>query len=90
MQEINTGMTTAMEELKFSKASRVDFGQLGKPPQVNVHPQRRGLSESEESSLRDTDSATTWLENLRGGAGSQEAVGGAHGGAAGAADGGAD
>lgn len=59
-----------------------------------VHPERRRNfdSESSVSSLRDTDSASTWLGRMRGGAGSNadgRAAGGAAGGAAGEAAGGA-
>jgi len=51
-----------------------------------VHPERRGYfdRESSVSSLRDTESASSWLGRLRGGAGS-EPTGGAGDAAAGGA-----
>ena len=94
VQEVNTGLTMAMEEYKVSESSRFNFRQ--RVPEVprttpfvqagpsGVHPERRGYfdRESSVSSLRDTDSASTWLGRMRGGAGSGNADGGA-GGAAG-------
>jgi len=94
VQEVNTGLTMATEEYKVSELSRFNFKQ--RVPEVprttpflqagpsGVHPERRGYFDRElsVSSLRDTDSASTWLGRMIGGAGSGNADGGA-GGAAG-------
>ena len=97
IQEVNTGLTTAMEGFKVSESSRLNFRpefprvtplqQAG--PSTTVHPDRQRYFGSDASSLRDTESELSWLERLRGGAGS-EAAGGAAGdagGAGGAGDG---
>jgi len=96
IQEVNTGLTTAMEGYKFSESSRFDFrgntvplGQAG--PSGFLHPQRQGNVNRNESeySLTDTHSASTWLGTIRGGDGSDHnsqdgAASGAAGGATGA------
>jgi len=93
MTEMNTGLTTTMEEYKFSQSSPYDFRRsvatAGPSGTQHLHPQRRqafGRSPS-VSSLRNTGSEYSWHAQLRGGAGSN--VGGADGRAAGGADGGA-
>jgi len=101
MTEINTGLTTAMEEYKFSQSSPYGFRRssvaAGPSGTQYVHPQRQaafGKSLS-VSSPRDTGSEYSWHAQLTGGAGSNAggadggAAGGAEGGAAGGADGGA-
>ena len=97
MTEVNTGLTTAMEECKFSHSSPLNFGRTsmaaGPSGTQYVHPQRQPNFDKSptESSLRDTGSEYSWHAQLRGGAGSnagaEEAAGGADGGAAGGADG---
>jgi len=98
IQEVNTGLTTAMEGFKVSESSRfnfrpeirktVPFQQAG----PSVHPERQRYFGSDASSLRDTESEDSWLGRLRGGAG-EGAAGGAEGageGAAGGAEGAGD
>jgi len=89
IQEVNTGLTTAMEGFKVSESSRFNLGlevpritpfaQAG--PSTTVHPERQRYFGSDASSLRATESEVSWLGRLRGRAGS-EAAGGAAGGAA--------
>jgi len=85
VQEVNTELTMAMEEYKVSKSSCLNFRQsVPEVPRVTpfvqagpsgVLPERRGYfaRESSVSSLRDTDSASTWLGRMRDGAGSEAA-----------------
>jgi uncharacterized protein YukE len=81
-RELNTGLTTAMEGYKFSESVLFAFGKEGPQagPSTTVHPERQHYFGSNASSLRDTESEVTWLERIRGGAGSDGAAGGAAGG----------
>ena len=87
MQEVNTGLTTAMEGYKFSESSQYNFRQQVPQagPSTTVHPERRRYFGSDASSLRDTANEVTWLGGLRGGVGSN--TGAEDGAAAGAAGG---
>ena len=98
MAEVNTGLTTAMEEWKFSHSSPYNFRRpsivAGPSGTQYVHPQTQPAFDRSptESSLRDTGSKYSWHAQLRGGAGSNAgaddgAAGGADGGAAGGAEG---
>ena len=98
MTEMNTGLTTAMEECKISQSSPYNFGKsslaAGPSSTQCVHPQRQPTFDRSptESSLRDTGSEYSWHARLRGGAGSiagDGAAEGADGGAAEGAEGGA-
>ena len=84
VKEINTGMTPATEQYKFSESTPFEFQQSVAGPsgtQQHVHPQRMAAFQSPSlSSLRDTESASTWMRRIRGGAGSDGAPGGAGGG----------
>jgi len=92
IQEVNTGLTTAMEGFKVSESSRFNFGE-GAPRATpfqqagpSVHPERLRYFRSDASSLRDTESEESWLGRLRGGAGAGAgAPSGAGDGAAGGA-----
>jgi len=100
MTEVNTGLTTAMEECTFSQSSPYN----GRRPSIVAGPsgtQRLPAFDRSptESSLRDTGSKYSWHAQLRGAAGSNAgadggadcgAAGGADSGAAGGATGGAD
>jgi len=95
MMEMNTGLTTAMEEYKISQSSPYDFRRssavAGPSGMHAVHLQRQAAFDKSPSvsSLIDTGSEYSWHAQLRGGAGSNAR--GADGGAAGRADtGGAD
>jgi hypothetical protein len=95
MAEVNTGLTTAMEQYKFSESTPFGFqhsvaGPSGTQPYMN--PGRAAAFNSPSvSSLRDTGSEYSWNARLQGGAGSNGAAGGAGDGAAGGAgDGGPD
>jgi len=85
MTEINTGLTTVMEECKFSQSTPYNFrkpSMIPGPSGVRQQPTyERSLS---KLSLRDTGSEYSWHAQLRGGAGNAEdgAAGGAEGGAA--------
>jgi hypothetical protein len=91
MAEVNTGLTTAMDQYKFSDSTplgghRTVAGPSGTQPYMN--PDRAALCYSPSvSSLRDTGSDYSWNVGLRGGAGCDGAAGGADAGAAGAAGG---
>jgi hypothetical protein len=87
MQEVNTGLTTAMEGYKFSESSQYNFRQqVPQPwPSTTIHPERQRYFGSDASSLRDMESEVTWLGRIRGAAGSEGAAGGAAGGATGGA-----
>jgi len=104
MAEVNTGLTTAMEECKFSQSTPFDFRRFGTVAGPSGTQRQAQFDKSPiESSLRDTGSEYSWHAQLRGGAGSNAggaedgaageadsgAAGGADGGAAGGADGGA-
>jgi len=90
VREVTTGLTTAMENNKPSESTPYNFRTVTAFAPA-VHPERRpSFDRSSESSLRDTDSASTWLGRIRGGAGVEGAAGndgGAAGGAGGAAGG---
>jgi hypothetical protein len=92
VEEINTGLTTAMEQYNFSESTPFEFlrnaaGTSG--THQHTHPQRRPAFQSPSvSSLRDTECASSWnIARIRRGAGSNGAVGGADGGAAGGTEG---
>jgi len=96
MTEVNTGLTTAMEECKFSQSTPYNF----RGPNIAAGPsgtQRRPDFDKSptESSLRDTGSEYSWHAQLRGGSGSnvdagdEPAEGGAAGDPAGGDNGGA-
>jgi len=90
---MNPGLTTAMEQYKFSKSTPFEFRQVVAGPSGThqyTHPQRQPAFQSPSvSSLRDTESTSTWnFRRMRGGAGSNGAAGGTDGGAAEGADGG--
>ena len=90
MTEVNTGLTTAMDQYKFSDSTpvggqRTVAGPSGTQPYMN--PERAAAVQSPSVSiLRDTESEYSWNVRIRGGVGSREAAGdGAAGGAAGGA-----
>jgi hypothetical protein len=92
MADVNTGLTTAMDQYKFSDSTPLGrqsavTGHSGTQPYMNPDPAAAFLSPS-VSSLRDTETEYSWHRGLRGGAGS-EASGRAAGGAAGGTAGGA-
>jgi len=90
IQEVNTGLTTAMEGFKVSESSRFNFREKATPFQQagpSVHPERQRYFGSDASSLRDTECEESWLGRLRGGAGSGAAEGAGEGAAEGAGDG---
>ena len=100
MTEVNTGLTTAMEECKFSQSTPYNFRRPSMAPGPSGIRQQPTYERSPtESSLRDTRSEYSWHAQLRGGAGSNaggaedgadgRVAGGAEGGAAAGADGGA-
>jgi len=95
MTEVNSGLTTAMEECKFSQSSPYNFGRPSTVAGPSGTQRRPYLDRSPtESSLRDTGSEYSWHAQLRGGAGSNAAendgaAGGAGDGAAGGAGDGA-
>jgi hypothetical protein len=76
MEDVDTDLKTAMEGYKFSESTPPKPGRF-LPAQnplgvgsSNIHPSRRyQFDESSNSSLRDTQSASTWLGRIRGGAG---------------------
>lgn len=96
IQEVNTGLTTAMEGCEISESSWFDFRQNTAQPGLSgtVHPQRRPYFDGSVSGLRDTDSPSTWHWRIPSGAGSNsshpgEAARGAASGTAGGAASGA-
>jgi len=95
MTEVNTGLTTAMEECKFSLSSPDNFRRPSIAPGPSGTRQQPTFDRSPtESSLSDSGSEYSWHVQLRGGAGSNagagdEAAGGAWGGAAGGSNSGA-
>jgi len=72
--EINTGLTTAMDQYKFSDSTPREERQVFAGPsgtRATMHPQRaRALESPSVSSLRDTGSEYSWGYGLRGGLGS--------------------
>jgi len=89
MVEVNTGLTTAMEECKFSQSSPYNFRRTSIVAGPSGIQRRPAFDRSPtELSLRDTGSEYSWHAQLRGGAGSNAgADGGADDGAAGGAGG---
>jgi len=88
MTEVNTGLTTAMEECKFSQSTPYNFRRPSIAPGPSGVRQRPTYEKfPPESSLRDTGSEYSWHAQLRGGVRSN--AGGAEDGAAGGAEGGA-
>jgi hypothetical protein len=87
LAEANTGLTTAMEQYKFSESTPLGIPQnLAGPSgtQTFIHPQRAAAFYSPSvSSLRDTASEYSWHGGIRGGAGSAAGDCAAGGGAAG-------
>jgi len=73
--EVNTGLTTTMEECKFSQSSPYNFRRtsiVAGPSGIQRQP---AFDRSPaESSLRDTGSEYSWHAQLRGGAGYNEGV----------------
>jgi len=76
IQEINTGLTTALDGCKSSETTHQGVNlyavmQASTSKQPEVHPSRgyRVESSSYESSLQDTASAQSWTGRFRGGAG---------------------
>jgi len=92
MEEINTGLTMAMEQYQFSESTPYQFHQSAagtSRTHQHTHPERQPAFQSPSvSSLRDTESASTWNYRIRGKEGSEETAGGAAEGAAEGADGG--
>jgi len=89
MTEVNTGLTTAMEECKFSQSTPYNFrgpGVVAGPSGIQRQPDFD--KSPTDSSLRDTGSKYSWHAQLRGGAGSNAGAGdeAAGGGATGGAD----
>jgi len=74
LAEANTGLTTALEQYKFSESTPLGIPQSFAGPsgtQPFIHPQRAAAFYSPSvSSLRDTASEYSWRGGLRGGAGS--------------------
>ena len=87
MVEVNTGLTTALEECKFSQSLPFNFGRSSVVAGPSGIQRRPDFSKSPtETSLRDTGSEYSWHAQLRGGAGSNTGLdcgtdGGADGGA---------
>jgi len=81
--EANTGLTTAMDQYKFSESTPLGNPQTVAGPsgyQPFIHPQRAGAFYSPSvSSLRDTASEYSWQGVIRGGAGDGNAGDGAAG-----------
>jgi len=79
MQEVNTGITNAMEGYMFSESSHYNFRQqpFQAGPSTAVHPERQRYFGCDASSFKNTGRESTWLGHIRGGAGSDGAAGGA-------------
>jgi hypothetical protein len=83
VQEINTGLTIAMEEYKVSESTAKNPCTFAVAPtlkdQSHIHICRRYVfgSSSGETSLRDTDSDVSWAGRIRGGVGSNAGEGNA-------------
>jgi len=76
LAEANTGLTTAMNQYKFSESSPSGVQQTVAGPsgtQPFIHPQRVAAFYSSASSLRDTASEYSWQGIIRGGAGDDAA-----------------
>jgi len=87
LAEANTGLTTAVEQYKFSESTPFGIPQSLAGPsgtQAFIHPQRTAAFYSPlVSSLRDTASEYSWHGRIRGGAGSAAGDGAAGNDAAG-------
>jgi len=87
LAEANTGLTTVLEQYKFSESTPLGVSQSLAGPsgtQPFIHPQRAAAFYSPTiSSLRDTASEYSWQGGLRGGAGSAAGDGAAEDDAAG-------
>jgi hypothetical protein len=61
MEEVNTGLTAAMEGYEFLESSHYTFRQqaLHSGPSTMVHPETQRYFGSDVSSLRDTESEVT-------------------------------
>jgi len=74
LAEVNTGLTTALDQYKFSESTPLGDPQNFAGPsgtQPFIHPQRAAAFHSPSvSSLRDTASEYSWQGRIRGGAGS--------------------
>jgi len=83
--EVNPGLTTAMEQYKFSESTPFAFQQSVARPsgtQPYMDPRRAAaLNSPSVSSLRNTGSEYSWHARIRGGAGSEGTADGAAGGA---------
>jgi len=76
LAEANTGLTTAMDQYKFSESTPVGIQQTTAGPsgsQPFIHPQRAQAFYSSASSLGDTASEYSWQGIIRGGAGNEAA-----------------
>jgi len=76
LAEANTGLTTAMDQYKFSESTPLGIQQPAAGPsgtQPFIHPQRAQAFYSSASSLRDTASEYSWQGIIRGGAGNEAA-----------------
>lgn len=94
VDDINTGLTTAMEAYKVSKSASFHVEQQAGPSGTPsyIHPHRVAAMEQLSilvSSPRDTENEFSSRARMRGGAGFNGAAGGAGNGAAGGADNGA-
>jgi len=91
MAEVNMGLTTAMEQYKFSESTPFAFQQSVARPsgtQPYMDPGRAAaLNCPSVSSLRNTGSEYSWHARIRGGAGSEGAADGADAGDGNAGDG---
>lgn len=80
VEEFNTGLTTAIEQYKFSVSTPFGFQQSVASPLGTQHfvpPQRLATFQSPSvSRLRDCDNSSIWLSGIRGGARSDVAQGG--------------
>ena len=76
LAEANTGLTTAIDQYKFSESTPLGVQQTAAGPsgtQPYMHPQRAHAFYSSASSLRDTASEYSWQGVIRGGAGNEAA-----------------
>ena len=87
LAEVNTGLTTALDQYKLSESTPLGIPQSFAGPsgtQSFMHPQRAAAFQSPSVSiLRDTASEYSWQGRIRGGAGSATADGAPENGAAG-------
>ena len=74
LAEVNTGLTTAIDQYKISESTPLGVQQTTAGPsgtQPYIHPQRVPAFYSSASSLRDTASEYSWHGAIRGGAGDE-------------------